>query len=62
MKGSKFGRYPLAGLVVAAMLVGYGGSQPPIGAQVSMPQSPAIATHAERGGSWKLPVTSETKE
>jgi hypothetical protein len=43
---------------VAAFLAGCGGSQPPIGAPGALPQSQtsAIATHAERGGSWMLPV------
>ena len=34
------------------MLVGCGGSQPPIGAPGAMPQTSAHATHAERGTSW----------
>ena len=37
------------------MLAGCGGSQPPIGAPGAMPQSRAIATHADRAGSWMLP-------
>jgi len=40
------------GIGVAAMLAGCGGSQPPIGAPGAMPQTRAIATHTERGGSW----------
>jgi len=43
------------GLSAAALLAACGGSQPPIGAQGAMPQSPAIARHARRGGSWMLP-------
>jgi hypothetical protein len=44
----------------AALLAGCGGSQPPIGAPGAMPQSRAIAYHAERGGSWMLlAATSE---
>jgi hypothetical protein len=39
----------------AALLAGCGGSQPPIGSPGAMPQSPAIATHADRSGSWMLP-------
>jgi hypothetical protein len=39
----------------AALFAGCGGSQPPIGALGAMPQSRAIATHADRGGSWMLP-------
>lgn len=42
-------------LAAAAMLAGCGGSQPPIAAPGAIPQSPAVATHAERGGSWMLP-------
>ena len=41
--------------LVAAMLAACGGSQPPIGAPGAMPQSRAIATHAQRGGSWMAP-------
>jgi len=37
------------------LLAGCGGSQPPIGAPGAMLQSRAIATHADRGGSWMLP-------
>jgi hypothetical protein len=39
----------------ATLLAGCGGLQPPIGAPGAMPQSPAIAAHAERGKSWMLP-------
>ena len=42
-------------ITAAALLAGCGGSQPPIGAPGAMPQSRAIATHAERSGSWMLP-------
>ncbi len=38
--------------VTAALLAGCGGSQSPIGAPGAMPQSRAIATHADRGSSW----------
>jgi hypothetical protein len=41
--------------IAAALLAGCGGSQPPIGAPGSMPQSRAIATHAAHGKSWMLP-------
>lgn len=41
--------------ILAAMLVGCGGSQSLIGAAGTMPQGPAIATHAGHGGSWMLP-------
>jgi len=47
-------RHALAGWVAVAMLAGCGGSQPPIGAQRAVPQIPAIANHAERGGPWML--------
>ena len=36
-----------------------GGSQPPIGAPGTMPQSRAIAAHVEPGGSWMLPGASK---
>lgn len=55
MSAFGFGRHALASCVAAAMLAGCGGSQAPIGPAGSMPQSQAIATHAERGGSWMLP-------
>lgn len=42
-------------LGAAALLAACGGSQLPIGAPGVVPQSQAIATHAERGGSWMLP-------
>ena len=46
----------LAGLAVSAYaLAGCGGYQPPIGEPGTVPQSYAIATHAERGKSWMLP-------
>jgi hypothetical protein len=47
-------RYAL-GCVAAVLLSGCGGSQPPIGAPGAMPQSRAIAAHADRSGSWMLP-------
>ena len=37
------------------LLAGCGGSQLPVSASRAMPQSRAIATHAERDGSWMLP-------
>lgn len=49
-------RYALSSCVAAALLAGCGGSQPPIGALGTMPQSRAIATRAARGGSWMLPA------
>ena len=45
----------LALSLAASILAGCGGSQPPIGAPGAMPQSRAIATHAQSGGSWMLP-------
>jgi hypothetical protein len=50
MKLSEFSRCALSISAAAC-----GGSQPPIGAPGATPQSPAIATQAERGGSWMLP-------
>jgi hypothetical protein len=50
MKSADFGS--CAGIcVAAALLARCGGSQPPIGAPGAMPQTSAIAVHAERGGS-----------
>ena len=60
MKSLDFGRYVLGGFAAAAMLTGCGGPQPPIGAPGTMPQSRAIATHSERGGSW-MPGPRATK-
>ena len=48
-------RFALSGCIAAALLAGCGGSQPPIGAPGAMPQTSAIATHADRGKSWMLP-------
>jgi hypothetical protein len=50
-----FSRYALMVYVSAAMLAGCGGSQPAIGAPGAMPQTSAIAAHADRGTSWMLP-------
>ena len=58
MKSLDFSRYVAGSCVAAAMLAGCGGSQPPIGAPGAMPQTSAIATHADRGTSWMLPGTS----
>lgn len=41
--------------LVLEVLAGCGGSQPPIGVPPSLPQTFAIATHTERGGSWMRP-------
>jgi sugar lactone lactonase YvrE len=48
MKSLDFSRYLLGSCVAVAMLAGCGGSQPPIDAPGAMPQSTAIATHANR--------------
>ena len=55
MKSFGLGTYALSGGVAVALLAGCGGSQPPIGAPGAMPQTSAIATHADRGKSWMLP-------
>jgi hypothetical protein len=55
MKSVDFGRYVLGGFASAAVLAGCGASQPTIGTAGAMPQSRAIASHAQRGGSWMLP-------
>jgi hypothetical protein len=47
-------RYALS-CTAAAMLAACGGSQPPIGATDAMPQTSALAAHADRGTSWMLP-------
>jgi hypothetical protein len=52
---SDFGRFALSTCAAVALLAGCGGSQPPIGALGSMPQTSTIATHAQRGKSWMLP-------
>jgi WD40 repeat protein len=54
MKNSGIGRSAVTSCV-AAVLAACSGSQPPIGTPGAMPQSGAIATHAQRGGSWVLP-------
>jgi DNA-binding beta-propeller fold protein YncE len=46
--------------IASALLAACGGSQPPIGVPGAMPQSPSIATHAARGGSWVAPEASGT--
>ena len=55
MKSFGLGRYALSGGDAVALLAGCGGSQPPIGAPVAMPQTSARATRADRGTSWMLP-------
>ncbi len=53
MNLSVVGRYALS-CAATVMLAGCGGSQPPVGAPDAMPQTSAIATHADRGKSWML--------
>jgi hypothetical protein len=48
--------YVLSMAGAMATLAGCGGSQLPIGAPGAMPQSQAMAAHADRGGSWMLPA------
>jgi len=48
-------RHRALSVSVAVLVAGCGTLQPPIGAPGAMPQSRAIATHDERGGSWMLP-------
>jgi hypothetical protein len=55
MRVLDFSRHALTSCAAVAMLAGCGGSQPPIGASGTMPQTWANATHAERGKSWMLP-------
>jgi hypothetical protein len=55
MKYSPPNHIALGIAVAAALLAGCGGSQPPIGAPGAMPQTSAIATHAEPGGLRVLP-------
>jgi hypothetical protein len=55
MKNFEFGRIMLRACIAASLLAGCGGSQPPIGALGTMPQTSANATHADRGTSWMLP-------
>lgn len=45
-------------ICVAVMVLAGCGSQPPIGAPGAMPQTSAIATHAQRGKSWMKSGTS----
>jgi hypothetical protein len=50
-----FGRCAIGLCATAALLAACGATQPPIGGPDAMPQSVAIAQHADRGGSWVLP-------
>lgn len=47
--------HALSTCVAAALLAGCGGAQLPANAPGAMPQSRAIAAHADRSGSWVLP-------
>jgi hypothetical protein len=58
MTSRELSRFALGVFAASAMLAGCGGSQPPISAPGAMPQTLAIATHAERGKSWMLPGSS----
>jgi hypothetical protein len=44
--------YALSTLAGITLLAACGGSQPPVGAPGAVPQTSAIATHADRGKSW----------
>ncbi len=58
MKVLTFSRYALSSCVADVSLAGCGGSQPPIGALGTLPQTRTIGTHATHGGqvkSWILP-------
>ena len=57
MKSFGLGTYALTGGVSVALLAGCGGSQPPIGALGTIPQTSAIATHADRGKSWMVEMS-----
>jgi hypothetical protein len=58
MRFPAYCRYALSITVATALLPGCGGSQPMIGAPGAMPRSRAIATHADRSGSWMAPGAS----
>ncbi len=47
---------------IAVLFTGCSGSQPPIGAPGAMPQTPAIAAHADRGRSWMLPEAKSASQ
>jgi hypothetical protein len=49
------GHYALCVSIGTAVLAGCGGSRPPIGAPVAMPQTSTLVAHADRGKSWMLP-------
>ncbi len=54
MRVADFRRFAFGICAAAALLSGCAGSQPPIGAPGSIPQTSAIATHAPPGKSWML--------
>jgi hypothetical protein len=58
MNSSALGCRALSVIFTAALLVGCGGSEPPIGAPGAMPQSRAGATSPAHSGSWMLPEAS----
>jgi hypothetical protein len=51
----------LLNIVAAGLLVGCGGPQSPIATPGRMPQSRAVGTRAERGGSWMMPEAKSIK-
>jgi hypothetical protein len=52
-------RYAFCTAFAAALLAGCAASQPPIAAPGEIPQSRAIAPHAERSGPWMLPEAKQ---
>jgi hypothetical protein len=48
-------RFAAVGACAGALLVGCGGSQPPLGAPIASPQSSAIKKHGDRAGLWMAP-------
>jgi len=55
MKSWHLSRNAFSTCVMTVLLAACGGSQPPLSAPGVMPQSHAIATQADRSGSWMLP-------
>ncbi len=55
VKNRVLSRCSLSCCVASATLAGCGGSQPPIAALGTMPQTSALAAHAGRGKTWMLP-------
>ena len=60
MKSLGLSRCASAMGAASALLAGCGGAQPPTGAPGASPQGHAVATHADRRGSWMLPAISTT--